>query len=210
MGSCQRGEPGHQPGHDHQPGSGLEAFWDQAVNGPDQLRLRVAFALSEIFVISAVDGNVGNQPRAMADWLDMLGDRSFGTYRQAIEAVALHPMMGYYLSWIRNQKPDPVSGRIPDQNFARESMQLFSVGLVNINYDGTPKLVDGQAVETYGPSDVAGLSKVYTGYSFACGAVSAGCFLYGTNGTVADPDRYIKPMSPYPAYHSTDAKTFWA
>ncbi len=185
-----------------------EAFWDQAVNGPDQLRLRVAFALSEIFVVSAVDGNVGNQPRAMADWLDMLGDKSFGSYRQLLESVALHPMMGLYLSWLKNQKADATTGRVPDQNFARESMQLFSVGLVQLNRDGTPVLANGQPVESYGPNDVAGLARVYTGYSWACGALNAGCFLNGSTGGVSDPDRYIKPMVAYAQYHSTEVKSF--
>jgi uncharacterized protein (DUF1800 family) len=71
-----------------------ESFWKQAVGGPDQLRLRVVYALSQIFVISALDGNVGSQPRALAAWLDMLGDKGLGTYRELLEAVSLHPLMG--------------------------------------------------------------------------------------------------------------------
>ena len=185
-----------------------ESFWGQVSTGQDQLRLRVAFALSQIFVISAVDGNVGGQPRAMADWLDMLGDKGFTTYRELLESVALRPLMGIYLSWLKNQKADQATGRIPDQNFARESMQLFSIGVVKLNPDGTQDLSDGSPVETYGPNDVAGLSRVYTGYSWACGARNASCFLNGNTGGVADPDRYIKPMVPYPAYHSTEAKSF--
>ncbi|WP_246294917.1 DUF1800 domain-containing protein [Piscinibacter koreensis] len=185
-----------------------ESFWNQAVNGPDQLRLRVAFALSEIFVISAVDGNVGNQPRAMAEWLDMLGEKGFTTYRELLETVALRPLMGIYLSWLKNQKADAATGRIPDQNFARESMQLFSIGVVKLDLDGTPVLVDGKPVETYGPDDVAGLSRVYTGFSWACGASNANCFLNGSTGGVSDPDRYIKPMVAYPQYHSLEAKSF--
>ena len=185
-----------------------ESFWSQAVSGQDQLRLRVAFALSEIFVISAVDGNVGNQPRALADWLDMLGNEGFTTYRDLLQSAGLHPLMGIYLSWLKNQKADPVTGRHPDQNFARESMQLFSVGVAKLNPDGTADLSTGKTVEAYGPSDVAGLANVYTGYSWACGAKNASCFLNGNTGGVADPDRYIKPMVPYPQYHSTDAKVF--
>ena len=185
-----------------------ESFWGQAVSGQDQLRLRVAFALSEIFVISAVDGNVGNQPRALADWLDVVGNKGLTTYRELLESVGLHPLMGIYLSWLKNQKADPVSGRHPDQNFARESMQLFSVGVAKLNPDGTPDLSTGKTVETYGPSDVAGLANVYTGYSWSCGAKNASCFLNGSTGGVADPDRYIKPMVPYPQYHSTEAKSF--
>ena len=186
-----------------------ESFWRQAVGGPDQLRQRVAFALSEIFVISAVDGNVGNQPRAMAAWLDMLGEKGFTSYRELLESVALHPLMGLYLTHLKNQKADPATGRIPDQNFARESMQLLSIGVVKLNLDGTPVLVDGKPVETYGPDDVAGLSRVYTGFSYACPAApNASCFANGSSGGVSDPDRYFKPMVGYPQYHSTEAKSF--
>jgi len=187
----------------------FESFWKQAVTGPDQLRQRMAFALSEIFVISMVDSAVGNEPRAVAAWLDMLGDKGLTTYRQLLEAVALHPMMGRYLSHLRNQKADPATGRVPDQNFAREVMQLFSIGLVQLNADGTPALVGGQPVETYTPDDVAGLAKVFTGWSWDCPAApNNSCFSSGASGGVSDPDRQWKPMVPYPQYHSTEAKTF--
>ena len=185
-----------------------ESFWRQAVNGEDQLRLRVAFALSQVFVISALDGNVGNQPRAMAAWLDMLGQQAFGNYRSTLESVALHPLMGFYLSHIRNQKADATTGRIPDQNFARESMQLFSIGVLKLNPDGTPTLVDGATVESYGPADVAGLSHVFTGFSYSCAVQNNSCFFNGVSGGVGDPDRFFKPMMAYPAFHSTEAKTF--
>ncbi len=190
----------------------FDSFWKQALTGEDQVRQRMVFALSQIFVISAVDGNIGNQPRAMAAWLDMLGDKGFTTYRELLESVALHPLMGLYLSHLRNQKADLNTGRIPDQNFARESMQLLSIGLVQLNADGTPRLVNGQPVETYGPADVAGLSRVFTGFSWACpGPLNSSCFNNGTTGganSTSDPDRYFKPMVGYPQYHSTEAKSF--
>jgi uncharacterized protein (DUF1800 family) len=148
-------------------------------------------------VISALDGNVGNQPRAMAAWLDMLGSRAFGNYRALLEDVALHPLMGFYLSHLRNQKADPVNGRIPDQNFARESMQLFSIGVLRLNPDGTPVRVNGVPVETYGPADVAGLSHVFTGFSYACPSTSNNCFFNGSTGgssSTSDPDRFFKRM----------------
>ena len=186
-----------------------ESFWQQALNGPDQMRQRAVFALSQIFVISALDGAVGNEPRAMAAWLDMLGDKGLTTYRELLEAVALHPLMGRYLSHLRNQKADLVTGRVPDQNFARESMQLFSIGLVRLNPDGTPLLVNGRTVETYGPDDVGGLARVFTGFSWACPAAPANnCFLNGSSGGVSDPDRAFKPMVAYPQYHSTEGKSF--
>ena len=189
-----------------------ESFWKQAATGDDQLRQRTAYALSQIFVISAVDGSVGEQPRALAAWLDMLGSKGLTTYRELLEGVALHPLMGLYLTHLKNQKADPVTGRIPDQNFAREVMQLFTIGLVKLNPDGTPVLVAGKTVETYGPDDVAGLSRVFTGFSWACPAApSNNCFNNGSTGgtnSTSDPDRYFKPMVGYPQFHSTEAKSF--
>ena len=188
----------------------LESFWKQALTGEDQLRQRVVFALSQIFVISALDGNIGNQPRAMAAWLDMLGDKGFTTYRELLEAVSLHPMMGLYLSHLRNQKADLTTGRVPDENYGREVIQLFSIGLVKLNLDGTPVLVNGQPVETYGPADVSGMAQVFTGFSWACPAApaSSNCFNNGSSNNVSDPDRFIKPMVAYPQFHSTTAKNF--
>ncbi len=189
----------------------FESFWKQALNGNDQLRQRVAFALSQIFVVSMVDSNVGNETRAVADWLDMLGRNSFGTYRQLLEDVTLHPMMGTYLNMLRNQKADAASGRVPDENYSREVMQLFSIGLVKLNQDGTPVLVNNKPVETYTPADISGLARVFTGFSFACGNTSGSCFFNGNTGgatPVTDPDRYFKPMKGYPVYHSPQVKNF--
>ena len=188
----------------------FESFWKQALTGEDQLRQRVVFALSQIFVISAVDSNIGNQSRAMAAWLDMLGDKGLTTYRELLEAVSLHPMMGLYLSHLRNQKADLTSGRVPDENYAREILQLFSIGLVQLNLDGTPVLVNGSTVDTYRPADISGLAQVFTGFSWACPAApgSSNCFNNGSNNNVSDPDRHIKPMVAYPQFHSATAKNF--
>lgn len=100
----------------------INAFWKQAIGGDDQLRQRVAFALSQIFVVSMQDGTVGDNPRAIAVYLDMLADEGLGNYRHLLESVAMHPMMATDLTAIRNQKADPKSGRVPDENFAREVM----------------------------------------------------------------------------------------
>jgi len=188
----------------------FESFWKQAVTGPDQLRQRTAYALSQIFVISMVDSNVGNNPRAVAAWLDMLGDKGLGNYRALLEAVTRHPMMGYYLSHLRNQKADTRTGRVPDENYAREVMQLFSVGLVQLAEDGSARTAAGGAqLETYTPADIAGLAKVFTGFSFACPAFPAnGCFSSGSSGGVSDPDRNFKPMLGYPNFHSSEEKSF--
>lgn len=188
----------------------LESFWDQALNGDDQLRQRVAYALSQIFVISMVDGSVGSNPRAVAAWLDMLGERGFGNYRQLLESVSLHPMMGLYLSHLRNQKADPRTGRVPDENYAREVMQLLSIGLVQLNPDGTPRLdAQGRTIDTYAPADITGLARVFTGFSWACPAhPNNSCFYSGSSNNVADPDRSFKPMLGYPQFHSTEEKRF--
>jgi uncharacterized protein (DUF1800 family) len=184
-----------------------QSFWKQAATGPDQLRQRVAFALSEIFVISAQDTGVASYARGLPQWLDMLGTQGLGTYRSLLESVTLHPLMGLYLTSLHNQKAD-ASGRVPDENYAREVMQLFSVGTVKLNADGTPWLVNGATVDTYGPADIAGMARVMTGWSWACPVLNSSCFNYGTTGGVADPDRMIKPMIGYPQYHSTEAKQF--
>lgn len=188
----------------------FESFWKQALTGEDQLRQRVVYALSQIFVISAVDGTVGNQPRAMAAWLDMLGDKGMTTYRELLEAVSLHPMMGLYLSHLRNQKADLTTGRVPDENYGREVIQLLSIGVFKLNLDGTPVLVNGRTVDTYASADISGMAQVFTGFSWACPAAPAsnGCFNNGSSNNVSDPDRHFKPMVAYPQFHSTTAKNF--
>ena len=188
----------------------FETFWKQAITGPDQLRQRMTFALSQIFVVSLVDPAVSEYPRAMAAYLDMLGDKGFTNYRQLLESVSLHPMMGLYLSHLRNQKASATSGRVPDENYARESMQLLSIGLVELNADGTERLgANGKAIETYTPADISGLARVYTGFSWACPAFPANnCFSSGSSNNVSDPDRSFKPMLGYPQFHSTEQKRF--
>ncbi|MDP2006683.1 MAG: DUF1800 domain-containing protein [Rubrivivax sp.] len=187
----------------------FESFWKQAVTGPDQLRGRVAYALSQIFVLSMVDGTVSQSPRAVADWLDMLGGTGLGTYRALLESVSRHPMMGVYLSHLRNQKPDTRSGRVPDENYAREVMQLFSIGLVELNDDGSPRTAGGSTLDTYTPADISGLAKVFTGWSWACPDwPDNSCFSTGSANGSSDPDRSFKAMLGYPQYHSTEAKSF--
>jgi len=187
----------------------INAFWRAAVGGQDQLRQRVAFALSQIMVISMVDGGVGDDPRAVAAYMDMLADKGLGTYRELIESVSLHPMMGIYLSHLRNQKADSRTGRVPDENYAREVMQLFAIGLAELDPDGTPRTSGGNPVDTYTPADIAGLARVFTGWSWDCPAFPANsCFYSGSSSGASDPDRGFKPMRGYASFHSTEAKTF--
>ena len=179
-----------------------ESFWLQAVQGEDQLRQRVAFALSEIFVISLQNESVKAQVRGTASYVDMLGQHAFGNFRNLLDGVALHPMMGLYLSHLRNQKE--AGTRTPDENFAREVMQLFSIGLYQLNADGSLNLSSGKPVDTYAREDVAGLAKVFTGLSWAGPDQSTSRF----NGGTPDPDRDWKPMQMYPAFHSSSEKRF--
>jgi uncharacterized protein (DUF1800 family) len=187
----------------------FESFWKQAVTGEDQLRQRVVWALSQIFVISMADDAVGNNPRAVAAWLDMLGDKGMGTYRELLGSVSRHPMMGTYLSHLRNQKADTRTGRVPDENYAREVMQLFSIGLVQLNEDGSPGLSNGNPIDTYDSADISGMARVFTGWSWACPDwPDNSCFSQGSVAGVSDPDRSFKPMQGYPQHHSTEEKRF--
>jgi uncharacterized protein (DUF1800 family) len=182
-----------------------ESFWRQAVTGEDQLRQRLVFALSQLFVVSLTDSTVSNTPRGVAGYMDMLGANAFGNFRTLLQDVSLHPMMGIYLSHLRNQKEDPARGRVPDENYAREVMQLFTIGLSELNADGTVKLDSrNEPIDTYGNDDVTGLAKVFTGWSWAGPDKSDSRF----SGGSAAPDREILPMQSYPKYHSVAEKRF--
>lgn len=180
-----------------------ESFWRQAVNGQDQLRQRVVFELSQIFVISLQDSQVFNFPRGVASYYDTLGQHAFGNFRNLLDAVAKHPMMALYLSYMHNEKESAT--RVPDENFAREVMQLMTIGLYELNQDGTQKLVNGKPVETYTHEDVAGLAKVFTGWSWAGPDKSLNRF-FGNDRSYAYRD--FMPLQMYPNYHSTSEKKF--
>jgi len=180
----------------------FESFWQQAIKGDDQLRQRVTFALSQIFVISFQDSNVANYPRGVAAYYDTLSANAFGNFRNLLEAVSLHPMMGTYLTSLRNQKESGT--QVPDENYAREVMQLFTIGLYQLNQDGTYIMNGGKPVETYTSADITGLAKVFTGWSWAGPDKSDNRFFGGN----ADANREWLPMQGYPKYHSVTAKTF--
>jgi uncharacterized protein (DUF1800 family) len=195
------------------PNDFLESFWIQAISGDDQLRQRATFALSQIFVVSLADNTLQDHPRGIASYVDMLGSHAFGNYRDLLEAVTLHPMMGSYLSAMRNQKES--GSRIPDENFAREIMQLFSIGLVELNIDGSVKLdAQGRPIETYGPSDIAGLARVFTGWSWYAGPQASDRTLSKFMGFSSHPDRDWRPMQSYAGqaadadFHSVGEKRF--
>ncbi len=183
-------------------------FWHHAVTAPDQLRQRVAWALAQIFVVSAADSTVGEQPRGVMAYHDVLATAGLGSYRELLRQVSLSPVMGAYLSHLRNQKDDPATGRVPDENYAREVMQLFSIGLVELNPDGSVRRNGTAAIETYDAADVSGLARVFTGWSLSCGDASNACFFGWSTAPAPDPDAWIRPMTPYARFHSSGIKTF--
>jgi uncharacterized protein (DUF1800 family) len=179
------------------------SYWDQAVTGPDQLRQRMKLALSEIFVISLTDSSIDT--RGAASYYDMLGANAFGNFRTLLEQVSLHPMMGVYLTWLGNQREDPVTGRNPDENYAREVMQLMSIGLHQLNPDGTVRTdSSGRPIPTYTDADINGLAKVFTGYSYFSTAPTTVTF----SGRNLPADARVRSMIPYPQFHSISAKSF--
>jgi uncharacterized protein (DUF1800 family) len=140
------------------------AWWKLALASPDQLRQRVAFALSQIFVIAAEDTN---RAEPMAQYYDVLAQEAFGNFRTLLERVTLHPEMAWYLTFLRNQKADPVKGTSPDENYAREIQQLFTIGLVQLQPDGT-LLLDSQGlpIPTYDNRTITETAKVFTGWAY--------------------------------------------
>jgi len=142
------------------------AFYERLFTEPDILRQRVAMALSQIFVITRSASFILNRGFGISDYYDLLYNGAFGNFRDLLEGVTLHPIMGVYLSHLQNEKADPVAGVFPDENYAREIMQLFTIGLLQLNMDGTVKLdAHGNATPTYDIEDVQELAKVFTGLS---------------------------------------------
>lgn len=173
-----------------------EEWWRAVVHGEDQLRQRMAFALSEILVISDRAGSLKNQPIGVAEYYDVLVRGAFGNYRQLLEDVTLSPAMGLYLSHLRNSKGDPVTGIRPDENYARELMQLFTLGLVELELDGTPRLAGGNEVPSYTQADIEELSCVLTGWTYA-----------GATRFNSGARNMLDPMTSFPEEHDDGAKT---
>ena len=176
----------------------VDSWLRNVVDGPDQLRQRVAFALSQIMVVSEV-GALRQMPWALAGYYDLLVENAFGNFRELLEEVTLHPAMGVYLSMLGNQRPDPERNISPDENYAREMMQLFTIGLVELTLDGTARTdAEGREIPTYDQDVIEGFAHVFTGWTYAGG------------GTFERPRRtattQTRPMVLYPDFHSTQAK----
>lgn len=178
------------------------SWWGRAMSPAptaDPLRQRVGFALSEIFVISDHNDELANQPLGMANFYDMLLKGAFGNYRDLLYNVGRHPCMGIYLTHLQNEKGDPEAGTFADENYAREVMQLFSIGLWELNLDGTRKLDANQKpIPTYTNVTIANMAKVMTGFSF--GGRRAKNFYDA-------PENYVTPMRMWDEFHDVTPKT---
>ncbi len=177
--------------------NGIDAtLWRKLMVSPDKLRQRVALALSEIFVVSLIGLPTQWKSFAVAAYMDMLAANAFGNFRTLLQAVTLSPAMGVYLGTRGNEKEDPATGREADENYAREVMQLFTIGLYQLNNDGSLiKDGSGNPVPTYNATTVTQLAQVFTGWNF--------------NGYTPTAPNYLQvPMALNPAKHSTSAKSF--
>jgi uncharacterized protein (DUF1800 family) len=142
-------------------------IWNQLMSEANGVRKRVALALSEFFVVSLPGLDFSWRSQAIAFYWDQLNSNAFGNYRKLLEDMTLNPAMGYFLSTRGNRKEDTRSGRVPDENYAREVMQLFTIGLFQLNNDGSRKLdSNNQPIETYTNNDVSNLARVFTGYDW--------------------------------------------
>ena len=176
------------------------AFFQNAVTGEDQLRQRVAFMLSQMWVVSAESG----VPDAYAypPYWRIFRDNAFGNYRDIIKAVTLNPAMGRYLNMANNNKGNPVKGTAANENYARELMQLFTIGLVQQNPDGSPVLdQSGNPVPTYDQTAVTNMAKLLTGWTYPTAP--------GATPKTNNPAYYIGQMIPVEAEHDTSAKTIF-
>ena len=172
-------------------------FFTNAVHGQDQLRQRVAFALGQIFVVSAVMENSAQQ---LVPYEQLLQRDAFGNFATLMKDVTLSPTMGEYLTMLNNDKANAAKGTKANENYSRELMQLFTIGLVMLNPDGSVQHdAKGQPIPTYTQSDVAELARVFTGWTYP---TKPGAKLQAHN-----PAYYIGPMEPFEANHDTGSKT---
>jgi uncharacterized protein (DUF1800 family) len=175
-----------------------DAWWTYASSASDQLRQRVAFALSELLVVSKNSDRLGTKPGALPTYMDVLVNDAFGNYRQLLQDITLNPAMGRYLDMLGNNKGNPARGINPNENFARELLQLFSIGVYQLNLDGSLKLDSrGLPIATYNQDVVMGLSAVFTGWTFAQS---------GTSIWVNPPENWRQPMMNIASHHETRQK----
>jgi uncharacterized protein (DUF1800 family) len=184
-------------------------IWNQLMTSPDALRKRCALALSEFFVVSLSGLDFAWRSHGIAAWWDLLVAHAFGNFRQLLEAVTLNPAMGYYLNTKGNLKENTATGRQPDENYAREVMQLFTIGLYQLNLDGTEKRggQEGGRIETYSQSDVTNLARVFTGYDVDM-SQNVNTYDAVLNRNIPNTTAARLPMVLNASRHSTLAATF--
>jgi uncharacterized protein (DUF1800 family) len=179
-----------------------DAWWTNAIGGQDQLRQRVAFALSETLVVSINSAGLGNRPYALPAYYDVLVRDAFANYRQLLEDITLNPAMGAYLNMLQNDKANPSRGTLPNENYARELMQLFSIGLYDLNLDGGLTLSSsGFPISTYGQGEILGTAAVLTGWTYAQPGSANPVFFPGPAA-----QSWRDPMINIASHHQTDAK----
>ena len=173
-----------------------QMFLFNAVNGPDQLRQRVAWALGQIWVVSGLKLNDASQ---MLPYWRLLQQDAFASYRQIMSDITLSPAMGHYLDMVNNDKPNPAKGTGANENYARELMQLFTIGLDQLNPDGTYKLDSaGQRIPTYSQETIEGFARAFTGWTYAP--------MPGATPRAHNPANFTAPMVAYDANHDTGEK----
>ena len=176
-----------------------ETFWDITLNADDQLRQRMILAWSELFVIATTSGLDGYREAANS-YLDTLGVHAFGNFRDLLEAVTKHAAMGLYLNMLANQKENAELNIRPDENYAREVMQLFTIGLKELNQDGSPKLDPmGDVMETYTPDTIREYAKVFTGWHLT--GTTADSWPSALNIFAEIAEKAVFPMEPVEEYH---------
>lgn len=171
----------------------FNTWWKTGLTAPDQLRQRVAFALSEILVVSQASSDLDQEPWGLASYYDVLVTNAFGNFRQLLEDVTLHPVMGVYLDMVRNDKPDEAAGRHPNENYAREILQLFSIGVQKKHPDGSLKLSSqGLPLPTYSQETVGGYALTFTGWGYS-----------STNQNFYASRNYTNQMTLVASHHAT-------
>ena len=174
--------------------AGFDAtMWRGMISDPDQLRQRVAMALLDYLVVGIDGTNIGWRTFAAAGYVDVLLDNAFTNYRTIMDAITFNAGMSSFLTYINNRKANPTTGAQPDENYARELMQLFTLGLYKLNMDGTT--AGTTPTETYTQADVSGLARVFTGLS-----------LNGSDATT--PDRIRLPLVVNASINETGTATF--
>ncbi len=177
------------------------SWWQNSITAPDQLRQRIAFAIAEILVISSA-GPLEDRADTLSDYYDMVLADCFGNFKTLLKDVTLHPSMGRYLDMLGNDKPNPAKGLHPNENYAREIMQLFSVGLNRLHPDGSLVLNSkGLPIPTYDQNAIIGLAHAFTGWTY--NQANVGGFL----PTIFPPSsNWIDPMKEVPSHHYTGQK----